>query len=222
MALDNFVVRLKNLFEQKQVIFTDYFNVAKVPPNSIKGFENINVVTYNPLDKLIFSQWFNISNSNISSTVQENTVLVNPPTIQSNAAIIFTEPRTGISAQVLAYPLNKLKIFTNDNRTNTHQQQPIILLNTVDMWSPPCTNSVCKLFDKHPNFAAISQFRIVLQILAQGDVVITLNLYESIKGIISNYIQFRNLTISGNGKIVNANIRRPIAYCRSTRSGIQP
>lgn len=216
--------RLKKLVNEKQVICTDFFNVFKLPKSTPTGFENFTVITYNSIDQLIFSQWFTTLESTVLSDYS-NTILINPPTIQANVAIIYTEPRTGITAQVFFYNLHKLNINNNASRTlQQSQQQPIQPLHVNTMWIDPCGKSgSCSLYGDNPTYDVMTKFRLIMLLLAVNNVSITQHLYSKIKKLLNNYHQYRAISMSCNrGKIIAEDLYKPLDFCRTTRSGVKP
>lgn len=187
------------------------------------------MITYNNIDELIFSQWFNTTQGSRSDgppqqqQQPQQTILINPPTIQNNVAIIFTEPRVGLTAQVLFYPPFSLTIVANKGRTLMQSRdQPIQVIDVNSMWLNGCKESAGMLYGDNPTFASIGKFRIILQKLAVGNLSITQILYETIRDHMNNYTQYRNLQIIGDNKAFDGHNPQRTRHCRSTRSGIQP
>lgn len=210
-------------FENKQSIFTDYFNVYQLSnvPNFLK---QVNYITFNSVDSIIFSKWFNIDNVQAIKPNLIN-VLINPPTIQSGVACLFTLPRPDIDLTIFMYDLKTLSI--DDSKS-------VIPLSAQNLryTNNDCPDLSCVSFGFSSSIPSVSggnlnatitpdmRLTLILQMLTQYNISITTNLYQFIQNSLSNYVLYRKIVIQDDGLIINPYLRDRLVTCKYSRSGI--
>lgn len=216
--------KIYKAFENNQSIFTDYFNVYQLTnvPNFLK---QVNYITFNSVDSIIFSKWFNIDNVQSIKSNALN-VLVNPPTIQNGVACLFTLPRPDTDVTLLFYDLKTLTI-------DDSKEVVALSAQNLQYTNANCPDFSCISFGFSPiipnlsggknintNITPDMRFSLILQMLVQYNMSITTSLYQFIQNSLSNYVLYRKIIIQDDGLIVNPYIRDRLVTCKYSRSGI--
>lgn len=222
-SLNAQINKIYKCFENKQSVFTDYFNVYQVV-NMPTFLKQVNYITFNSVDTIIFSKWFNIDNVQALKPNMIN-VLINPPTIQNDVACLFTMPRPDTDATILVYDIKTLSI--DDSKTLVPLSAQNLRYSNAD-----CPDLSCVTFGFSANIPSVSggdisisvtpdmRLSLILQMLAQYDISITSNLYQFIQNSLSNYILYRKVVVQDDGLIINPYIRDRLVSCKYTTSGI--
>jgi len=214
------LLAIKDALMSKKIVITDSFNVFKLSEKDVgDNLANVQVITYSDIDSFIFSKWFNVVNDSISNKGSNIlSVYVNPPSVPVNTACIYTTAMVGVTSNTLQdsryytkfqFPLKMLIVVDNNKNKNIRR------LRTSDFYIKTSSDlfNVQKMieneiFGKNSDITKEDSFKLLLQLLALGNITITNTLYMYISEPYETYTQFRRLNVKldlENGENITSN-----------------